>query len=308
MRRLAPPLLLVALLLAAAPPATAKERVISTDRDVYAVVAHGGTIVWSSERSGHTMWRSGTVSPLPHARARAVELGSDARGRTVAVFTRCRGAPDASPPKGCVVRAGGPTRGAEAGLLYRQRENELLPQGDLHRGNLALVAGGGPKRPYGVYVRMRGERKLHRLTGDAWSDQVTIGAGHVAFEQRADSGWVLKTIELDSDREEVVAIDDSFDNDCRCTGGVSSAGQPLIDGPYVYWLERHVDSATDEVLTRIGRARLGDPNAKVQYHDLRAAAASFAIRGSRVVYSPGSGVYEVTDAAWRTAGRIPAVN
>jgi hypothetical protein len=169
------------------------------------------------------------------------------------------------------------------------------------------VTGGGANRPFAVHVRMRGERGLRRITKETSANDVSIGAGHVAFMQRGGGGWMVKTVELDSDREGVVVIDDSFDTDCRCTGGVSRAGEPLIAGAYVFWLETHVDEA-DQVTTRIGRARLGDPNAKVRYHDLAAPATSFAIRGSRIVYSPGSGVYEVTDPAWRTSGRIPASN
>lgn len=307
MRRLALLALIPAALVAASPAAGA-ERTISTDQTYAPLAAYGKTIVWSKFGGGNMVWHAGAISVFPQARATEIELGSGADGRTATIFTRCEDTVHSSEPKDCVVRQGKVSSPRGTRVLFRREGQRFrLPEGDLYRGNVA-IADGADAGPTRIYVRPRGAHGLRRVAKRYNANDVSIGANHVAFEQSISGGRALTTIDWETMREEQVAVDDNYDNDCKCTSQVSSASHPVIAGPFVYWLETEVTA--NSFFTQIGRARLGEPNAPVDFYVTAARAITFAIRGSRIVYAVGDGgIVEVTDPDWRPAGfKIPSSN
>ena len=310
MRHLAPAL---AALLILAAPAAAEERRISKDYGER-LTAQGPYVSWSDiNQTKRVLWRSGRVSPFPFPWD--TELGSDASGRAVGVYTAC-GADGGN----CAVRSR-VVGGSGSRVLYRRRGGDpmpagAMPAGDMHRGMLALVAGG---RTRGLYVRRPGSsrtRRVDRSKGNAW--RVSAGPGSAGWLTHFGDRDELRVVRLAGGRARVFAINDTYDEDCRCMPESRIVG-PALSGRYVYWLEtfspQHMTGDPTTARTRIGRARIDLSRPKVAYYDTAGVAGSFAIRGSRIVYNrlggfgpPGEpGVYEVIDPDWRPSGtRIPA--
>ncbi|MDQ3935026.1 MAG: hypothetical protein M3340_10415, partial [Actinomycetota bacterium] len=234
---------------------------------------------------------------------------SDERGRTVVVHTRCR-RPDATAPRGCVVRAGD-LGGRGLRTLYRPRHEDDVPYADLHRGTLAVVHGrtGDPRA---IDVRARGATGFRRVARGSIG-AMRLGRGWLGFETGGPDEYVTRALDLASGLEHDLAIDDQFDNDCRCTGSSSRAGSPFVAGHHAYWLETDFgDHATGghPVVTRIARADLRQGSPRVEFYDTERPAAEFAVRGPRLVYIGLFGTGEVREVAgptWRKAPfRIPS--
>lgn len=296
MRRLA--LLLVVLLISAS-PAGADERTLS-ESPGDALAAHGSYASWIDEGQTLVLWHDGRVDPF--GTARVLDLGSDARRRSVAVRTSCGGESGTD----CTVRS--ELLGARGRrLLYRQRPGDDVPSADMHRGTLVLAAG-GRGRGRGIYVRAPGATRLRAIArdvGTAWD--VDAGPNRVAWLELGGQDEI-HVRDLETGRDRVFAVNDTFDEDCRCTiGGWSTVGNPVLAGRYAYWVETSFPADGSSPTSRIGRARAdigGRP--AIAYFEPGRLVPSFAIRGGRIVTSYGR-VVEIGDPSWRASGtRIPA--
>lgn len=313
MRHLVPPLA-VLLCAAVAAPAPASERTLSEQRGEH-VLAHGEFVSWVSQEPGQQryLWRGGSVFRDVRLQF-TTTLGSDRSRRPVAMSTRC--SDDSG--NGCVVREQRLPRGPSR-VLYRGRDGEEAPVGASYRGTFGLLAGGeNGGRPRGLYVRRAGATRLKRLVrdvGHVWN--LAVGARWAAYRTLGGAEEQIRVVDTGGGRSRVFAVNDTFDDDCRCTTTSSRLDGPAIAGRYVYWLEttypQHM--AGDPAITRmrIGRARLDtrrDPG--IEYFEPERRATSFALRGSRIVYTAGyytdpPGIYEETDPEWTPSGRrIPA--
>jgi hypothetical protein len=302
-RRLA---LLTALLALTAAPAAASERRLSGAL-ADGVLAQGPFASWTQDNGKRRLlWHDGRTGPFPWnpSRAGLLKLGTDARRRNVVTYTVClRGS-----GRGCVVRER-PLSAAGPHDLYRQRSGETVPFGDVHRGTLAILAGPDRSHP-ALYVRPRGSTRLRRvakMTG-GFAGSVDLGPDHAAAVVYGNEEDELHVIDLDGGRDRVFVVNDTFDNDCRCSPS-SSFVDPVIVGDHLYWLEitypTHMTGDPSQARTRIGRAGLNtrwDPD--VEYYEPESFATSFAMRGSRIVYAGNTGVYEVKSPDWRPSGSV----
>lgn len=306
MRRLA---LLTALFALTAAPAAASERSLSTS---YAdgVLAQGAFATWTVDQGKRrVLWHDGRIRPFPWSTRRAgeLELGTDGRRRAVVTYTVC---PDER-AVGCVVRER-PLAPAGGRNLYKQRKGEVVPFADVHRGALAVLA--GAEREPALYLRPRGSSRLRRIArmSGGYAGRLDLGPDHAALIFGDAEAQELRVIDLDGSRDRVFAINDTWDEDCRCSPS-SRFDSPVIVGDHVYWLETwfptHMTGDPDDARTRVGRAGLDtryDPD--VEYYETEHFATSFAIRGPRIVYASGlrggPGVYEVKSPDWRPSGTV----
>jgi hypothetical protein len=310
-RHLALSLLVLA---ATAAPAAASERTLSEQRGQQ-VLAHGEFVSWAGfettqERS---LWRGGDVFAdvrLPFN----TTLGSDRSRRSVALATRCSDGYS----EGCVVTETRLPRGPSR-VLYRGRDGEDTPIGASYRGTFALLAGGrSGQRPRGLYVRRAGSTRLRRIAkniGMAWN--VSLGARWVAYRTVGGEEEQVRVVDLEGGGSRALALNDTLDDDCRCTPTAARVDGPVVAGRYAYWLEttypQHMVGDPSITRMRIGRARLdAERRPEIEYFSPERRVTSFALRGSRIVYTSGyhtdpPGIHEVTDPAWTPSGqRIPA--
>ena len=295
-------ILALALLLIGAAPAAASERAIAPG-PAFNVTAHSGYMAWDGgSDSSRELWHDGTVTPLRVGEAYwGVALGSDAARRPAATFTNCDPG-----PANCVVRQRLLRSGQER-VLYRDGGGGMAPAAAMHRGTLAIAAGGGG-RPVWLSVRRPGDRRLRRIaTIQAPGLFLSVGAGHVAYRTTGDGTELLRVEDLASGRNRAFAVDDTYDSDCRCGVPIATARNPLLAGRYLHWLEERFTTAGYRT-TRIARAPVDAAAPRIEYYATEQPAQSYALRGSRIVYTaePG-GVVEVRDPAWQRSGeRIPA--
>jgi hypothetical protein len=196
--------------------------------------------------------------------------------------------------------------------LYKQHKGESVPFADMHRGGLALLSGAG-RQPV-LYFRPRGSTRLGRVARltDGYAGDLDLGPDHAAFVLYGNEEDELHVVDLDGGRDRVFVVNDTFDNECRCSPS-SSFVDPVIVGDHVYWLEvtypTHMTGPPSQARTRVGRAGLNtrsDP--EVEYYEPENFATSFGMRGSRIVYAGGTpggpGVFEVKDPDWRPSGLV----
>jgi hypothetical protein len=302
--------LLTAFLALNAAPAAASERQLLPSSGGE-LLAQGPFATWTVDQGKRrVLWHDGRTRPFPWnpRPAGLLKLGTDARRRPVAAYTVClRGS-----GRGCVVRER-PLSAAGPRTLYRQRKGETVPFGDVHRGTLAILAGSA-RGGHALYLRPRGSMRLRRLakTAGGFAGSPELGSDHVAFVLHTGEYDELHVVDLDGARDRIFAINDTFDEDCRCSPS-SRFRDVVIVGDHVYWLEitypTHMSGDPAQANTRIGRAGLNtrwDP--EVEYYEPETFATSFAMRGSRIVYASGPpggpGVYEVKSPDWRPSGSV----
>jgi hypothetical protein len=133
--------------------------------------AYGGHVVWSERIAPEVnvlmRWRAGRVDRLP-VRSRKVpfdlDLGPDARGRAVAVYSRCAGERESAPPgHRCDVYQLSLANGRERRLrrISTPRASEYAPT--IWRGNIAYASATRSGRTPRLMLLRRGARRPRRL-------------------------------------------------------------------------------------------------------------------------------------------------
>jgi hypothetical protein len=132
--------------------------------------AYAGQVVWSQHISQDVnvlmRWRAGRVDRLP-VRSRKMpfdlDLGPDARGRAVAVYSRCAGENGALPDRNCDVYQLSLTSGRERRLrrVSTSRASEYAPT--IWRGNIAYASARRSGLKPRLMLLRRGARRPQRL-------------------------------------------------------------------------------------------------------------------------------------------------
>jgi hypothetical protein len=214
-----------------AAPAAAEPVALAPVTASVPIAAHGGWVVWSVPASGGwglAAWHRGRVATLrvaPRPRPFDLDLGTDARGRTVATFSRCAEISTANPPllpptgEDCRVRvldlatgherAGGVPRPKDASdtMPSMWRGRIAFARHDPRHGDVAQLLLWSPSKhrlttlrhgalptacPYRTCKRLRVVGSVLSLDLGAelatfvWAVQAPGVVGHLGYELRAD--------------------------------------------------------------------------------------------------------------------------
>lgn len=171
-------LLSLAAVLVLASPAAAADKVLTTVAEDTPLSAYGGHVVWSAPVAGGyglVHWHNGQLEPLPVAPRSVpfdVDVGSDARGRAVAMYSRCREEPRVDDLDSWTIAGGcdvyaytleGAGRERRVRRVSRRSSSETTPS--MWRGAIAFARRGRGERVARLYVRRPGARSATRLSG-----------------------------------------------------------------------------------------------------------------------------------------------
>lgn len=292
MKRLVPAGIALVLLvgLLAASEALARDREISSDHSATNLSAFGQGLAWSREgtdgKSSLVLFSFGqandvAVTPLDGG-SFDPDLGQNAGGSTVAVYTRCAGVSG----KNCDIYQYEFSRKRESKVPGASTSNcsEYAPS--LWEGTVAF-ARSGAKSCRGLYVK--GPKGTAVRLDTRIPADTDIRSGRVAYLYAPDSKRsYIRVFEIRRGRSILVAA------------GVNAEGErtrlstPTFSGSYVDWL--HHDLRRKEY--RVGRSR-GHAGSVVQFSDrkLRGAVDSIALDGRALYYTNGRGVFQANDPA-----------
>jgi hypothetical protein len=268
--------------------AAAVDRVISRDRTAANLSAFGQGLVWSrTETDGRArlvlrgFGAPGDVNVAPLAGGLFdPDLGEDASGGVVAVYTRCAGVSG----RNCDVYEFDFARDRERKVpgASSPRCSEFAPS--IWQGAIAF-ARSGPKGCGGLYVKGRRGSPLQldsRVPADT-----DFRAGRVAYLLTPAAGRSMIrvfTIKEGSSRAVVSGL--------QSQGERTRVSSPIFGGRYIYFLFQ------DQRRKRfaVGRSR-GHGNSSVQFSDrsLPGAVDSIAVDGRKLYYANGRGVFEATN-------------
>ena len=160
-------------------------------------------------------WHDGHVDRLPVAERAVpfdVDLGSDARGRPVAVYSRCRGETESAAPVGnCDVYQLALQRGRERRIRRASTATSSEYAPAIWRGNLAFASSKFAAGPAAVMLLRRGARRPIALRRQARGAEVGgVGAidltsNAVVFQWHAGNGAELRRVPLSGRRGRVLA-------------------------------------------------------------------------------------------------------
>jgi hypothetical protein len=209
----------LALLLAFKPAATGDEVLATLGSPSARLSAYGGQVVWS-ERIGpgrHVLmrWQQGRVDRLPvpeRAVPFDVDLGPDARGRPVAVYSRCPGESDTmGPVASCdvfrLLLAGGSER--KLGRVSTTRASEYAPT--IWRGGVAYASSKTIRsRPRLLFLRRGASRPVplrggRVLAGGARVEAMDLTSDALVFTWSSGGSSVLWRVPLTGRRGRVLA-------------------------------------------------------------------------------------------------------
>jgi hypothetical protein len=177
----------LALLLAVKPGAATCDEVLATLGSPWdtRLSAYGGQVVWSERiapgRHVLMRWQQGRVDRLPVSERAVpfdVDLGADARGRPVAVYSRCPGETEAwGPVGGCdvyrLLLAGGSER--KLGRVSTAQASEYAPT--IWRGGVAYVSSKTPRsQPRLRLLRRAASRPVPLRGGRVLAGGARVGA------------------------------------------------------------------------------------------------------------------------------------
>jgi hypothetical protein len=205
-------------MLSTAPGAPASDEILASLSPSAATAvrmsAYGGHVVWSEgvapRRHVLMRWHAGRVDRLPVA-ARAVpfdvDLGPDARGRPVAVYSRCPGETETSAPVGgCDVYRLPLQRGRERRIRRASTATSSEYAPAIWRGNLAYASSTTAAGPAAVMLLRRGARRpiaLRRQARGAGAGRVgdvDLTSNAVVFQWPAGDGAELRRVPLSGRR------------------------------------------------------------------------------------------------------------
>ena len=181
--------------------------------------AYGGHVVWS-ERIAPAVnvlmrWRAGRVERLP-VRSRKVpfdlDLGPDARGRAVAVYSRCAGEHNIERPvRRCDVYQLSLTSGRER----RLRRVSTLPRSEyaptIWRGTVAYASATRSGRRPRLMLLRRGARRPRRLltrtglTASSRLEPMDLTSNALVFIRGNYDAWELRRVRLSGGRGTILA-------------------------------------------------------------------------------------------------------
>jgi hypothetical protein len=289
--------LVLAVALAAAGPAAAApvETQLSSDGARYPSVAPGW-VSWDREyrqgdedREQWVLWRGGRL--VSSAKARMRTLGTDAKGRPVALEFPCGGC-----------------RAVERRLSdgsVRPLPRRVLNEVDENRGTLAYV-----RRGHGIYVLRHGARHAVRISK---VDRATIALGRrwLVYKDLSHPGdySTITAINLSGTkpRQRQLAYEDLLLESCRCSDSQVTEESPTIDGHFAYWVETVEMGLTGDepptAETRILRVDLDRKHPMVARFSPAHHAHELAVDRGTIYYTlPFSyvspGVFRVTGAEW----------
>jgi hypothetical protein len=267
--------------------AAASDRVISADRTATNLSAFGQGLAWSREtadgRSRLVLRGFGAPTDVPVPSVSASfdpDLGQDASGRSVLVYTRCAGLS----ARNCDLYEYDFERNKESKVkgASTSRCAEFAPS--IWEGTIAFGRS-GPRGCNGLYVK--GERgSALRLDARVPAD-TDIRKGRVAYLYAPDSKRTyIRVFSIKQGRSESVIA------------GLHSGGErtrvtnPVFAGSYIYFLFQ--DLRRHEF--KVGRSR-GHRNSSLQFADrkLPGLVESIAVDGRTLYYSNRHGVFQATD-------------
>jgi hypothetical protein len=257
--------------------------------------ADGGWTVWHQNDPtfprGVVRWRRDGHTVKSSAPLGAMGIGAD--GKAVVVDTRC------AKRNRCTVNER-PAASRKSRRLLSTRF--AARDADEYRGTVAVS---GP----GVYVRRRGQRRLVRVDSLPGLN-VSVGNGFLVYRADKDGKYLVRLVDFRGrrPRARTIAIDDQFDEDCKCTMSVTSITDIAAEDSYVYWMQNTITSTDDnpigtggsfDATTDIFRARTTDPR---QVEVLRTSrwGRELAVDGHRVFYTGATrGVFQVDRPDWQ---------
>lgn len=210
-------------MLAMAPGAVASDEVLGSlpAGAAFAVrmSAHAGHVVWSEAvgpgRHVLMRWHEGRVDRLPVAERAVpfdVDLGPDARGRPVAVYSRCPGeAENAAPVGGCDLYRLALQRGRERRIRRASTATSSEYAPAIWRGNLAYASSKTATGPAAVMLLRRDARRpiaLRRQARGAEAGRVNdidLTSNAVVFQWPSDESAELRRVPLSGRRGKVLA-------------------------------------------------------------------------------------------------------
>ncbi len=278
-----------ALLMALAWPAMAlaKDRVISTARTATNLSAFGQGLIWSRTdidgRSRLVLRGFGAPTDVPVAPASGQfdpDLGRDATGATVAVYTRCAGVSGSN----CDIYEFNFATSRERKLpgASSSRCSEFAPS--VSQGAVAF-ARRGPKGCKGLYVKGRKGTPL-KLESRVPAD-TDFREGRVAYLQVTGKRTQIRvfTIAQGSSRDVITSL--------RTEGERTRVSYPTFAGSYLYWLFE--DQRRKRFSVGRSRARAANPTLAFSERTLPGKPDSIALDGRELFYTNGRGVFQATD-------------
>jgi hypothetical protein len=281
----------VAVLLAV--PAARADTQLSADR-ADSISAAGGWVSWNRsyyEDGPLYEWvllHGGALSRVGNAYGRV--LGTDAKGHPVAVdwpCSTCR-AVERRLPDGSV----------------RQLPRRVVRAAAESSGTLAYI-----RRGLGIYVLRAGARHVERVTrADALS--LALGRCWLVYLAYSRVGYDIAAIDLrrTKGRARTLAINDTHDDDCRCTDTFVSEREPVVDGHFAYWVETVTSELEPTITTTVLRVDLAAKRPAVEAFSPQNAVSSIAVDRGTLYYTAnefgtGQGAYRVRAPHWRKTSR-----
>jgi hypothetical protein len=285
MRRLAASVLV--LLAVLVPAALARDGAVSSDRTATNLSAFGQGLVWSHTaqdgRSRLVLRGFGAPAELSVAPATGQfdpDLGQDASGRAVVVYTRCAGLSG----RNCDVYSYDLARGRETTVkgASNSRCSEFAPS--IWEGTVAFARSGG-RGCNGLFIKgLRGAplRLDRRIPADT-----DIRQGKVAYLYAPDSRHTyIRLFSVREGRSRILVAG------LRRAGERTRVSSPVMASSYVYFLFHDIRRRDFTV----GRSR-GRFNSSLQFADrsLPGAVDSIAVDGRTLYYTNGRGVFQAND-------------
>jgi hypothetical protein len=277
--------------------ALARDRVISPDRSARNLSAFGQGLVWSREAAdgrARLVLRSFGQPADVNAPSFAgglpdPDLGQDAGGSTVVVYTRCGG----TSGRNCDVYQFDFARQRESKVSGASTSScsEFAPS--IWEGTIAFGRSGS-KRCRGLYVKA-GRGSALRLDRRIPAD-TDIRSGRVAYQYAPDAGHTyIRIFTIRRGRSNLVVAG------VRGRGELTRVTTPTFSGSHLYWL--HEDERREEYV--VGRSR-GHADSTIQFSNrtLPGQVDSIALDGRTLYYTNGRGVHQANDPAprFRAAG------
>lgn len=297
LRLLLPVAAAVALVLPAS--AVARDRAITTDRTATNPSAFGKGLLWSQASGGRSRlvlrgFGAPAYVPAPPRMGGLFDpdLGENAEGSVVAVYTRCAGVS----ARNCDVYEWNFTQNRESKVAgaSTSRCSEFAPS--IWEGSVAF-ARSGPRGCAGLFVKgPRGAalRLDSRIPADTDIREGRVAYLHIPSPQQ--SVIRLFTIKQGTSRRVISGL--------RAAGERTRVSSPVFGGSYLYFLFEDVSRKQ----FRVGRSR-ARASSTIQFSDrpLPGAVEAIAVDGRNVYYANGRGIFQATDPVPGFSARDAAV-
>jgi hypothetical protein len=283
----------VALVLPAS--AVARDRVVTPDRTATNPSAFGQGLLWSQASGGRARlvlrgFGAPAYVPAPPRMGGLFDpdLGENAEGSVVAVYTRCAGVSG----RNCDVYEWNFAQNSESKVAgaSSSRCSEFAPS--IWQGSVAF-ARTGPGDCAGLFVKgPRGAalRLDSRVPADTDIREGRVAYLHIPTPQRT----VIRLFTIKEGKSRTVV------SGLRAEGERTRVSSPVFGGSYLYFLFEDVRRKE----FRVGRTRTR-ANATIQFSNrtLPRKVDSIAVDGRNVFYANGRGIFQATDPVPRFSAR-----